>query len=88
MDNFQKQLDTLLPLFSPQERELHLNVAVLEVSDISQLAELAANPKIRRYLLARLSDTTALVDPGHAEPLEAALLAAGQTPKRLRGASS
>ena len=32
---------------------------MLEANDIAQLAELAANPKIRRYLLARLSDTVA-----------------------------
>jgi len=46
-----------------------------------ELLELAADPKIRRYLLARLSDTVALVDPGQVEPLEAALLTAGHTPK-------
>ena len=85
MDAAQRTLDTLLPLLKPQERELHLNVAVLEVADLAQLAELAADPTIRRYLLARLSDTAALVDPGHAEQLEAALLAAGHTPKRLQG---
>jgi hypothetical protein len=78
-------LDALLPLLKPQERELHLNVSVLEVADRAQLAELAADPKIRRYLLARLSDTVALVDPGQAEYLEVALLNAGHTPKRLLG---
>jgi hypothetical protein len=78
-------LDALLPLLKPQERELPLNASVLEVADRAQLAELAADPKIRRYLLARLSDTAALVDPGQAEHLEAALLNAGHTPKRLLG---
>jgi hypothetical protein len=76
-----KTLEALLPLLQPQERELHLNAAVLEVARPAQLLELAADPRIRRYLLARLSDTVALVDPGQAEPLEAALLAAGHTPK-------
>jgi hypothetical protein len=76
-----KTLEVLLPLLQPQERELHLNAAVLEVDHPAQLLELAADPRIRRYLLARLSDTVALVDPGQAESLEAALLAAGHTPK-------
>ncbi|MDH3599505.1 MAG: hypothetical protein OEU26_07675 [Candidatus Tectomicrobia bacterium] len=78
-------LDALLPLLKPQERELHLNASVLEVADRAQLAELAADPNIRPYLLARLSDTAALVDPGQAERLEVALLNAGHTPKRLLG---
>ncbi len=85
MAQAQNPLDALLPLLEPQGYELHLNAAVLEVTDRAQLAELAADPKIRRYLLARLSDTTALVDPGQAVHLEAALLNAGHTPKRLQG---
>ncbi len=85
MAQAQNPLDALLPLLEPREYELHLNAAVLEVTDRAQLAELAADPKIRRYLLARLSDTTALVDPGQAVHLEAALLHAGHTPKRLQG---
>ena len=85
MDTARAKLDALLPLLQPQERELHLNAAVLEVTDMAQLAELAADAKIRRYLLARLSDTVALVDPGNAGALEAALLATGNTPKRLQG---
>jgi hypothetical protein len=52
---------------------------------LAQLTELAADPKIRRYLLARLSDTAALVDPGQTEHLGVALLNAGHTPKRLLG---
>lgn len=78
-------LDTLLPLLQPQQPELHLNAAVVEVAEPSQLAELAADPRIRRFLLARLSDTAALVDPGRAGDLEAALLEAGHTPKVLAG---
>ena len=78
-------LEDLLPLLTSETRELHTNAAVLEVAEISQLAELAADPKIRRFLLARLSDTIALVDPGAAKSLEDALLAEGHTPKRLEG---
>jgi len=78
-------LDSLLPLFQPEGRELHLNAAIVEVAEPAQLVELAAHPRIRRFLLARLSDTVALVDPGHAGEIEAALLAAGHTPKVLAG---
>jgi hypothetical protein len=78
-------LDSLLPLLEPDGPELHLNAAVLEVAEPAQLAELAADPRIRRYLLARLSDTVALVDPGHARDMEKALLDAGHTPKVLTG---
>lgn len=78
-------LDDLLPLLEPRQRELHANVAVVEVADVTQLVELAANPKIRRYLLARLSDTVALVDPGHEQALLKALRAEGHTPKMTKG---
>ncbi len=76
-----KTLDSLLPRLEPTCNELHLNAAVLEVAEPAQLAELAADGKVRRYLLGRLSDTAALVEPNCAEPLEDALLAAGHTPK-------
>jgi hypothetical protein len=85
MTAMDKILDSLLPLLEPGGAELHLNAAVLEVAEPAQLAELAADPRIGRYLLARLSDTTALVDPGHAREMESALLDAGHTPKVLTG---
>ena len=78
-------LDSLLPLLQPDGSELHLNAAIVEVAEPAQLAELAADPRIRRYILARLSDTVALVDPGHAREVETALLGAGHTPKVLTG---
>jgi hypothetical protein len=78
-------LDSLLPLLQPDGPELHLNAAIVEVAEPALLAELAADPRIRRYLLARLSDTVALVDPGHARDMEKALLDAGHTPKVLTG---
>jgi len=80
-----KILDSLLPLLQPDGPELHLNAAVVEVAEPAQLAELAADPRIGRYLLARLSDTVALVDPGHARDVERALLDAGRTPKVVTG---
>jgi hypothetical protein len=81
-------LDDLLPLLHPRQAELHENAAVLEVNDMTQLVELASNPRIRRYLLARLSDTVALIDPGHLDALARALLAEGHTPKRVKGVSA
>lgn len=81
-------LDELLPLLPARYAELHENVAVLEVNDAAQLAELASDPKIRRYLLARLSDTVALIDPGHVDALAKALLTGGHTPKLVKGISA
>jgi hypothetical protein len=78
-------LNSLLPLLQPDGPELHLNAAILEVAEPALLVELAADPRIRRYLLARLSDTVVLVDPGHARVIERALLDAGHTPKVLTG---
>ena len=85
MSNPSEILDGLLPLLRPQRAELHEHATVLEAAAPAQLAELAANPRIRRYLLARLSDTVVLVDPGHADALARALLAEGQTPKMVKG---
>ena len=79
-------LDDLLPLLAPQRSELHLHAALLQVTDAAQMVEMAANPKVRRYLLARLSDTVALVDPAYLDALTRALLAEGHTPKIARGA--
>ena len=81
MPSTRKTLDSLLPQVGPRQNEIHLNATVLEVAEPAQLAELAADGKIRRFLLGRLSDTAALVDPGSAGPLEVALLAGGHTPK-------
>ena len=81
MPSVTQTLDSLLPRLEPQHGEVHLNASLLEVSEPSQLAELAADGKIRRFLLGRLSDTAVLVDPGCARQLEEALLAAGHTPK-------
>ena len=81
MPSVTKTLDSLLPRLEPGRGELHLNASLLEVSEPAQLVELAADGKIRRFLLGRLSDTAALVDPGCAKQLEEALLAGGHTPK-------
>lgn len=57
---------------------------VLEVDAPAQLVRIARDPTIGRYLLARLSDTVALVDPGSEEALVEALRASGHTPKTAK----
>ena len=81
MPSTSKTLDSLLPPLKPRQDEIHVNATVLEVAEPAQLAELAADGRIRRFLLGRLSDTAALVDPNSAKLLEDALLAGGHTPK-------
>ena len=81
MSSATQTLDSLLPRLEAQRDELHLNASLLEVCEPAQLAELAADGKIRRCLLGRLSETAALVDPSCAKQLEEALLAGGHTPK-------
>ena len=81
-------LDRLLPLLQPRGNELHEHATVLEVGESAQLIELASQSKIRRFLLARLSDTVALVDPGQTDALAKVLLTQGQTPKVAKGVVS
>ncbi len=78
-------LDPFLPLIEPGGPAVLMNAALLEVQDLAQLLELGRDPKIGRYLLARLSDTVALVDPGSEEKLIQALRAAGHTPRTAKG---
>ena len=84
-------LDPFLPLLAPEGPASVTNVtnvtnvSVLEAQDLAQLLELGRDPKIGKYLLARLSDTVALVDPGAEEELVRALRGAGHTPRIARG---
>ena len=78
-------LDELLPLLRGARAEVHRNVAVLEVADAARMVEFAADPKVRRHLLGRLSDTVALVDPGQEDALAKSLLALGHTPRVANG---
>ncbi len=81
-------LDPILPLLAtegPASVTNVTNVSVLEAQDLAQLLELARDPKIGKYLLARLSDTVALVDPGAEEELVRALRGAGHTPRIAKG---
>ena len=78
-------LDPFLPLLESEEPAVLTNVALLEVHDVAQLLELSRDPRIGRYLLARLSDTVALIDAGAEENLVKALRAAGHTPRTVKG---
>ena len=81
-------LDRVLPLLEPDAPAVLANAEILEVQDMLQLLELSRDPKIGRYLLARLSDTVALIDPGAQEDLIKALRAAGHTPRTAKGMES
>ena len=78
-------LDHLLPLLEPDGPGLIADAVLLEVQDLAQLVELSRDPRIGRHLVARLSDTVALVDPGAEEDLVKALRAAGHTPRTAKG---
>jgi len=78
-------LDAYLPLLDPDGPTVLTDATVLETQDLAQLLELGRDPKVGRYLLARLSDTVALVDPGGEELLIKALRAAGHTPRTVNG---
>src|SRR3954449_7845588 len=74
-------LDKLLPIAEPSEVEVHHNAAVLEVGDPAQLLELAADTALRPFLLCRLAERVALIDPGRSPDLAEALRRRGHTPK-------
>jgi hypothetical protein len=78
-------LDRVLPLIEPDQPAILANAAILEVQDLARLVEISRDPKIGRHLLARLSDTVALIDPGAEEDLIKALKAAGHTPRTANG---
>ncbi len=62
---------------------LHENLPLLEVTDRMILDDLYADPRTAIYLLARLSDTVAVIAPGRAAALQTRLLKLGHTPKVL-----
>jgi hypothetical protein len=81
-------LDSLLPLLEPDGPAILADAVLLEVEGLAQLLELSRDPRIGRYLLARLSDTVALIDPGAMEDLVKALRVAGHTPRTVKGMES
>jgi hypothetical protein len=78
-------LDPFLPLLEPEGPAVIPVAAVLEIQDRAQLLELCRESRVGRHLLARLSDTVALVDLGAEELLLKALRAAGHTPRTAKG---
>ncbi|MBI2920759.1 MAG: hypothetical protein HYY18_06700 [Planctomycetes bacterium] len=78
-------LDPFLPLLQAARPAILSNATLLEVQDLAQMLELSRDPRIGRHLLARLSDTVAIVDPGAEELLVKALRTAGHTPRTVKG---
>ena len=78
-------LDLFLPYLAVEASAVLQNVALLEVETPTQLLELCRDPRVGRYLLARLSDTVALIDPGAEEAIIQALRGAGHTPRTATG---
>jgi hypothetical protein len=80
-----KQLD--IPSFEPQpsagEVIAHEGVSLLELADPADLSAIMVHTKIAPHVLARLSETEALVLPGSRDALLKALKQAGYTPKVL-----
>jgi hypothetical protein len=85
MSTTKHPLDPFLPLLEPDAPAHATDAEVLEVQDMAQLLELSRDPKVGRFLLARLSDTVALIDPGTSADLVKALCAAGHTPRTTKG---
>jgi len=83
-----KENDSLLSMGEVEGIELHRNAALIEVAEAGQLEAIAQDSRLGRFLLCRLSKTVAVVDPGRAEAFAQALLAAGHTPKRVKGVSA
>ena len=65
----------------PQPPLLHRNLPILEVADPMLLDELLLDRQAAAFVLARLSDRTALIDPGRFTALTARLRKMGHLPK-------
>jgi hypothetical protein len=74
-----------LPYLAVEAPAVLQDVALLEVETPTQLLELCRDPRVGRYLLARLSDRVALIDPGAEEILVQALRGIGHTPRTAKG---
>jgi hypothetical protein len=66
------------------QKILHENLSLVEVTDHLILDNLYTDPRTTQYLLTRLSETVAVITPGQADALLAALLKTGHTPKVIR----
>jgi hypothetical protein len=81
----QHPLDPFLPLLAVERPAVLNGVALMEVETLAQLVELCRNPRVCRFLLARLSDTVALIDADADQLLVEALREAGHTPRTAEG---
>jgi hypothetical protein len=81
-------LDEALPKFTPKTAETYTGLSLIKVADSLQLLELATSAKLRKYLLARLDDQTAIIIPGQDEAFAKAMATAGMKPKIVRGMRS
>ena len=64
---------------------LHQNLPILQVAEPFLLDILLADPTTAPYILARLSDRMAIVEPKHVDTLLARLFKLKHTPKVLEG---
>jgi len=62
---------------------LHANLPLIEVAESWLLDAILADSASSRYVLLRLSETTAIVTPGELDALHARLRKLGHTPKVL-----
>jgi hypothetical protein len=85
MTTDQHPLDPFLPLLTVERPAVLNSAALIEVETLAQLVELCRNPRVCRFLLARLSDTVALIDPNADQLLVDALREAGHTPRTAEG---
>ena len=65
------------------EATLHQNLPILQVAEPFLLDILLADAATAPYILARLSDRTAIVEPKHTDALLTRLLKLKHTPKVL-----
>ncbi len=65
----------------PSQCLLHRNLPIIEVADPVLLEELMLDRQLSALILMRLSDRTALVDPGRFDAFVARLRKIGHLPK-------
>jgi hypothetical protein len=74
-------IDRLEPFPEAGEVVLHEGLTLVEVADPADLAALQADPRLKDFILARLSPNEAVVLPQHSQAFLKALLKAGHTPR-------
>ena len=69
----------------PTEPIIHQNLPVIEVAHRFLLDMMLADKKTKPYIIKRLSDCMALIDPQHFDKLVERLQKMGHLPKVLEG---